>query len=603
MRIDIHPSFFERFTNMSAMRLLFRHTALFILPAMLLFSTQAFAVTKIWNGGPVGSWDNGFNWDPTGVPGSGDDVVLNSAATITLASATTINSLAVSAAVTIVSDYQITVGSATVSAVLSLEYASATGSNNNVNILAITDLNLSSMILRGSSWTTTDVRIDISGNISMNSIAANYIGADVYTNIASANALQSDARFEGDINLPNGLILGSNDLYLGIDADALTPNAVVGSAGDCIQTAGDNSNPSGTVRKQYTAVGDEFTFNVSPGSGRLSPITIKIIAPTSTSAFTSAIPWPHISVRAVLNTGGNGGHPENQQTQTVWVHWPVKGFGLVEPVYLSGSMTFHNQYRSGNAADLFSARYAPHYEDIGSTGGWDLTGTVQVLGTSGDIRTVPFNGFPGFGDFTVGQGNPFGGDPIPVELTSFSARLKEHTVHLQWQTATELNNYGFAIERSTDREHWEEIAFVEGFGTSNSPKSYSYADEVSDAELRHPELIYRLRQIDRDGTTDYSNIVMVRTGGLPEGVELHAAYPNPFNPATTISFSVAEPATVTLRVYNTLGQAVATLLEGHAMDAGLHTMAFNAETLPSGLYMAVLEADGLIQQQKLVLNK
>ncbi|MBR9978164.1 MAG: T9SS type A sorting domain-containing protein [Bacteroidetes bacterium] len=575
----------------------------FIVTMVALLTTQSSAVTKTWSGGAIGDWGNGFNWTPNGVPGSGDDVVISSSASITNGSATTINSITVSSAATIISDYQITVGNTTISAPLYLEYESSTGNVNGINILSITNLNLSGTIERGSSWTTSDVRISISGTITMSGIASNFIGTDVYTNIGNENALQSHVRFEGDINLPNGLVLGNYDLYIGIDADVLTPNAVVGSAGDCIETAGDNSNPAGTVRKQYTAVGDEFTFNVSPGSNRLSPITIKIIAPTSSSKFTSATPWPHISVRVVYNSGGNGGHPENQQNQEVWVHWPVKGFGIDEPVYLSGEMTFSNTYRSGQPDELFSARYAPHYEDAGSTGGWDLTGTVQVTTTSGNLRSVPFDGFPGFGDFTVGQGNPFGGDPIPVELTSFSARFTDDAVRLNWKTATELNNYGFAIERSTDRERWEEVGFMEGHGTSNSPKSYAWTDRLDERLTRLPELAYRLRQIDRDGTTEYSNIVLVNTGALPEGVELYAAYPNPFNPATTISFSVAETANVTLRVYNALGQVVATLLEGSAMDAGLHTMSFNAETLPSGLYMAVIEAGGALQQQKLVLNK
>jgi hypothetical protein len=121
--------------------------------------------------------------------------------------------------------------------------------------------------------------------------------------------------------------------------------------------------------------------------------------------------------------------------------------------------------------------------------------------------------------------------------------------------------------------------------------------------LRIPQLAYRLRQMDRDGTTDYSNIVFVSMGELPTSAELYAAYPNPFNPTTTISFAIKNAASVTLKVYNTFGQEIATLLANSAMDAGLHTVPFSGDQLPSGVYMAVLEADGVLQHQKLVLNK
>ena len=142
-----------------------------------------------------------------------------------------------------------------------------------------------------------------------------------------------------------------------------------------------------------------------------------------------------------------------------------------------------------------------------------------------------------------------------------------------------------------------------GHGNSSSPKSYEHMDVLEGEALRAPKLAYRLRQMDRDGTTEYSNIVFVNTGELPEGIQLYAAYPNPFNPATTISFALGAPANVTLKVYNTLGQVVATLLAGSAMDAGLHTVSFDGAALPSGMYMAVLESGGTVRQQKLVLGK
>ncbi|MDX9758874.1 MAG: T9SS type A sorting domain-containing protein [Bacteroidota bacterium] len=577
--------------------------------AMFALSPQASAVSKSWIGGTSGSWHIDSNWNPLGVPGPNDDVeieALSNNATITISSDIQINSLAINSVapyeVTFITDNTVTTtGSMTVTGMLRLGYS--TGSAGDIldvnGALTLTN----GIIARYSLWTTTDVRIKLDGTISMNDIRVSYIGSDVYTNVATKTALASHVRFEGDVNLPKGLTLGNYDLYLGVNADALTPNAVPGSSGNCIETDGDNTTVLGTVRKQYTAAGQSFTFYVSPMDGNCSPLTLEIIAPTLPSTFGTYDPWPHVSVRVVLNQGGQKGHPQNQQKQKVWVHWPVRGYGINEPVLFAGEMTFHNHYRNGQADQLYSARYTPLYELVGTGGDWDLIGSQQVTITTGSLRSVPFNGFPGFGDFTVGQGIPGGGDPVPVELTSFSARSLDGEVRLQWQTATETNNFGFAIERSRDGAEWEEVGFVPGAGTTYSPKSYTYNDRLSDEHLRLPRLAYRLRQMDRDGTTEYSNIVFVNTGELPDNAELYAAYPNPFNPTTTISFAMKEAANVTLKVYNTFGQEVATLLANSAMDAGLHTVPFAGDALPSGVYMAVLDANGVQQYQKLVLNK
>lgn len=604
---------FEEETEMQNPRLTDRLVMTMMLAlATFALSSQALAGTKTWIGGSTGSWHVDGNWTPVGVPGSLDDVDINTltnSVTITISSDVAVASIDVVSGVpyevVFITDNTVTTGSMSVSGMLRLGYSAGSAGD----ILHVTGaLTLTNgIIARHSSWTTTDVRINLGGTISMNDILLSYIGSDVYTNVATATALASHVRFEGDVNLPVGLTLGSYDLYLGVDADALTPNAVPGSSGNCIVTAGDNTTVMGTVRKQYTATGQSFTFYVSPmdgkDSGLCSPLTLEIIEPTPPSAFGTYDPWPHVSVRVVLNKGSQKGHPENRQQQKVWVHWPVRGYGMIEPVLFAGLMTFSNTYRSGGADSLYSARYTPLYELIGSGGGWDLIGSQLVEITTGNLRWVPFNGFPGFGDFTVGQGTPGGGDPVPVELTSFSARALDGTVRLSWQTATETNNFGFAIERSRDGAEWEEVGFVPGAGTTYSPKSYTYNDRLTDENLRLPRLAYRLRQMDRDGTTEYSNIVFVQTGELPDNAELYAAYPNPFNPTTTISFAMKNAANVTLKVYNTFGQEVATLLANSAMDAGLHTVPFAGDALPSGVYMAVLDADGVQQYQKLVLNK
>ncbi len=199
------------------------------------------------------------------------------------------------------------------------------------------------------------------------------------------------------------------------------------------------------------------------------------------------------------------------------------------------------------------------------------------------------------GTYTVSMSGILLGTPIaignmgalPVELTSFSARLRGTDAVLQWNTATELNNFGFDIERSTDRENWESVGFVPGHGSSASPKQYSFTDARIDA--RAPVLYYRLRQIDRDGTTAYSGTVALRLSAA--GFRLAQNYPNPFSGFTTIDYELPADAPVSLRVYDLLGSEVATLVD-QQLTAGSYTLRFDPLSLRlrPGQYLCVLNA-------------
>ena len=104
----------------------------------------------------------------------------------------------------------------------------------------------------------------------------------------------------------------------------------------------------------------------------------------------------------------------------------------------------------------------------------------------------------------------FVGIPIPVELTSFTATSSGSEVILNWSTATETNNSGFSIERKSETFDYVEIAFVPGFGTTTKPKSYSYTD----SEVLAGKYTYHLKQIDFDGSYEYSQEVEVEVSVL-----------------------------------------------------------------------------------------
>ena len=191
---------------------------------------------------------------------------------------------------------------------------------------------------------------------------------------------------------------------------------------------------------------------------------------------------------------------------------------------------------------------------------------------------------------------------LPVELTSFTATLKNNVAELQWKTATERNNYGFEVERSIvsnlkSANYWEKIAFVQGHGNSNSPKEYSFTD----AELLPGQHEYRLKQIDIDGSFEYSQNIEI-TVGSPKDFSLSQNYPNPFNPATTITYQLPKNGSVTLKIYDMLGKEVKTLVN-EQKEMGGYTVQFDASSLASGMYVYQLRVNDFVSTKKMLLLK
>ena len=196
---------------------------------------------------------------------------------------------------------------------------------------------------------------------------------------------------------------------------------------------------------------------------------------------------------------------------------------------------------------------------------------------------------------------------LPVELTTFSANNVDGKVELNWKTATEVNNYGFEIQRSevssqssfdNSQSSFAKIGFVKGSGNSNSPKNYSFTDATPPSG----NVQYRLKQIDNDGTCKYSSIITVNS--LPTRFSLEQNYPNPFNPTTTIQYSIPKTEFVTLKVYDELGREVTTLVNENKA-AGSYSVQLSAvvNKLSSGIYIYRLQAGDYTIMKKLVLLK
>ncbi|MDZ7623509.1 MAG: T9SS type A sorting domain-containing protein [Ignavibacteriaceae bacterium] len=189
------------------------------------------------------------------------------------------------------------------------------------------------------------------------------------------------------------------------------------------------------------------------------------------------------------------------------------------------------------------------------------------------------------------------GDLVPVEFTSFSSVVDGSNVILNWSTATELNNFGFEVQRSIAGNEFATVGFVNGHGTTTEAKDYRFVD----ANLTAGNYTYRLKQVDFNGTFSYSDEVSADVTS-PAQFELSQNYPNPFNPSTTIKFSIPQSSNVSLKIFNTLGQEVSTLINQN-MESGVHTINFDASQLNSGIYFYRLEAGSYSEVRKMTLIK
>ncbi len=193
-------------------------------------------------------------------------------------------------------------------------------------------------------------------------------------------------------------------------------------------------------------------------------------------------------------------------------------------------------------------------------------------------------------------------NPLPVELTAFTAAVTGRRIELQWATATERRNSGFDVERRTlegKENAWRAVTFVKGHGTTSAPQSYTYRDDAKTPG----RYAYRLKQTDADGKIEYSKEVEAVVAFQAQDYQLTANYPNPFNPSTTFRFAVAKAEKVAVKVFNTIGQEVRTLFNDIASPDVMYSITFDASGLASGTYFYMLKTQDRCEVKKMILMK
>jgi hypothetical protein len=297
-----------------------------------------------------------------------------------------------------------------------------------------------------------------------------------------------------------------------------------------------------------------------------------------------------------------------------WPYWAITPMGSVNPI-TDDAATIHNwittNYDEGIAysynleSGVLPLGWLQRTLDEGNATtdmlnslgqGWFAIGIVDF-----DFSTSFYVEFEGWAETNVPYLTVTYTYVVPVELTSFTATANYGVVDLQWITATETNNQGFEVQRYNGND-FETIAFVEGFGTTTETQAYSYSDKSVEVGL----YTYRLKQIDFDGTVNYSNEVEVDVPA-PNVFALEQNYPNPFNPSTKIDFQLKVDSKVSLKIFDVLGQEVTSLVNSNLV-AGVHSVNFDASALNSGVYFYRIEATGndgsnFIDVKKMILTK
>ncbi len=297
------------------------------------------------------------------------------------------------------------------------------------------------------------------------------------------------------------------------------------------------------------------------------------------------------------------------------------GKTLGRGVYVSESGTFEitgNLTLTGTSDDIFIFKMASSLttgvsSSMTLTGGvlasnifWQV-GSSATIGVEGDFKgnilaltAITHN----TGSIVEGRSlarNSFvtvsGEALLPVELTSFTAIANRMNADLQWSTATEVNNFGFEVQRKSI-DTWSKAGFIDGAGTTNAPKEYSFSDN----NLSSGNYSYRLKQIDRDGKFSYSKSVEVTITEVPKEFALSQNYPNPFNPSTMINYQLPTSSNVTLTVYDAIGKVMTTLVN-EVKEAGNYSVQFDASYLSSGVYFYTITAGNFTATKKLTLMK
>jgi hypothetical protein len=374
-----------------------------------------------------------------------------------------------------------------------------------------------------------------------------------------------DFNNDGNIDIAVGVSGAKIEISLGMGNGDLHPPVQysIGSQGGATDLIVEDFNGDGNLDIASSNFWESTTMSVLFGNGN--------------GTFQSAIILPSAYSPDLLNVSGiTAGDVDNDGDLDIMVG---NNASNCISLYVNNNGVFAYNMRIGG----YSGVSSPFFADFDGDDIRDLV-AVGSLPPSGIESTLMFiKGKTGV---------------VPVELTSFSASVNYNDVILSWSTATELNNSGFEVEKKSGVQDWYTIGFIQGSGTTQQNHSYFFTDYL----VASGNYSYRLKQIDYDGSYEYSDIVEVKVNNIPAQFSLEQNHPNPFNPATTIRYSIPKEGFVSLKVYNAIGEEV-TKLVNEIKDAGNYNVVFDATNFASGIYFYRMQAGSFSHVKKMIISK
>lgn len=266
----------------------------------------------------------------------------------------------------------------------------------------------------------------------------------------------------------------------------------------------------------------------------------------------------------------------------------------------SSALNIHNRARVMNVATLGQEHLEPGLGDTPLLGNkkMDLVSPYPNYISDVDYK-INFDGKPRMTLFVLMSDNGIAAFRsrwpyicgIPVELQSFTGYARDGNIQLEWNTASETQNYGFEIQRSFNRGvQWERIGFIQGNGTTTQENRYEYFDPITYVHKNVGSVIYRLKQIDIDGRFEFSPVASVFVSGGDRSFEFLPA-PNHSLPASRISFSLKESAHVRIKLYSLIGEELGILTDG-LVSSGTHHLDIPLR-LPSGVYLCTAHVNSV----------
>lgn len=191
-----------------------------------------------------------------------------------------------------------------------------------------------------------------------------------------------------------------------------------------------------------------------------------------------------------------------------------------------------------------------------------------------------------------------GAQLLPVELASFEARRDGKDAILSWQTASETNNAGFAVQHAVGSGDFDRIGWVDGTGTTTEAQTYRFTAENLSAGTHR----FRLKQRDLDGSTSLSDAVEVEV--QPEGpIAIQQVAPNPVSGTGTLRFTARESGPVTIGLYDVLGRQVKTLHNGPVSSGQSQQVTLDASALSSGVYFLRIKGDDFTRTERITVTQ